>query len=464
MTLKSHSHEVRSVAFSPDGARIASGCGDNHIHIHDATTGSFIMALTGHSDGVQSVAFSPDGGRIASGSHDHTVRLWDATAGRELLKLEGHADVVHSVAFSSDGNRIASGGGYGDPIIQVWSVVTGGILLSLKGHSNCVKYVKFFPDGSRIVSGSVDRTVRIWDLASRTCVTVFEHARGFAVVISPDGSRIACDLDDLSIQIWSVSNRVSVATLQGHRDPVTSIAFSPDGSRLVSGSFDASISLWDATTGNNIATVRRLPVFMLSVVFSPDGRRIVSGGDDGTVSIWDVDGLVMNPSLDSAWDFQEFERLAFSSDGTRLASLRQNGQVQVWDSADGQHISCSTPPSSVDTRGIVMYQYELEPAALVFKTLILEASSGRLIEEEETVILEVGDSSQVPYTLEGGCLLRHDVSPPITVCILPPSYHCGVTAISSAKLDGGRGDRVAIGFARGLGPLKRELLVLDVAR
>ena len=68
-----------SVAFSPDGTRIASGSSDKTVRVWDAATGQPVgQPLTGHTDAVTSVAFSPDGTRIASGSDDSTVRLWPA--------------------------------------------------------------------------------------------------------------------------------------------------------------------------------------------------------------------------------------------------------------------------------------------------------------------------------------------------------------------------------------------------
>ena len=55
----------------------------------------------GHDNYVQSVAFSPDGKRLASASFDKTAQIWDATSGQPLgTPLEGHEDVVESVAFS----------------------------------------------------------------------------------------------------------------------------------------------------------------------------------------------------------------------------------------------------------------------------------------------------------------------------------------------------------------------------
>ena len=78
MIMEGHSNLVYSVAFSPDGAHIVSGSGDNTVRIWDATTGAEVTRMEGHSDWVQSVAFSPDGARIVSGSEDKTVRICDA--------------------------------------------------------------------------------------------------------------------------------------------------------------------------------------------------------------------------------------------------------------------------------------------------------------------------------------------------------------------------------------------------
>jgi WD40 repeat protein len=80
---------------------------DNTIKLWDTATGRETVTLKGHSKLVFSVAFSPDGNRIASGSDDNTVKLWEAIAGQETLTLKGHSDAIASVAFSPDGKRIA---------------------------------------------------------------------------------------------------------------------------------------------------------------------------------------------------------------------------------------------------------------------------------------------------------------------------------------------------------------------
>ena len=79
------------------------------MKIWDSATGKELFALKGHAGEVSSVAFSPDGQRLASASDDQTVKIWDSATGKELFALKGHAGEVMSVAFSPDGQRLASG-------------------------------------------------------------------------------------------------------------------------------------------------------------------------------------------------------------------------------------------------------------------------------------------------------------------------------------------------------------------
>lgn len=381
--------KVGAVAYSPDGARVATASG-TVVQVRDARTGAQAptpKALQ-HPSTVRAVAFTADGARLVSGDAKGVVRIWDAQTGEERPAA---APIAHGAPLSAmalgPGDLLVTGS-LKDGVVVFWDLVTGariGELPFREGARRWVSDLAFSPDGSRLAVGEVSRGApEIWDLSqlrtggARFVGTLVQGRTDAnanpdpekkmlvdALAYSPDGRWLATGDRDNTVNLWDARTGAHLKTFWGHTDPVRRLAFSPDATRLVSASGDNTVRLWETETARPLLTLAGHTKPVQDLAFSPDGKGLVTGGGDGQIRAWNVathagpvnavafnvDGsLLATGSSDnsvkvwsvpgreliadlggSAGHQKQVRQLAFSPDGKRLASAGFDKTIRVWD-------------------------------------------------------------------------------------------------------------------------------------
>jgi WD40 repeat protein len=345
---------AETVAFSPDGCRLACTSMDSTLRVWDTRTGTEVTVLRDRIGRVSTIAFCPDGRHIAGGRRHGTVSLWDVDRGEEIAVLHGHIDQVVAVAFSPDGKQIVSGSL--DGIVHVWGVQKGEAVADLYEHDSMVEVqaVAFSPDGETISACGKDGNVRTWNLRSGGVsgnvwlVYHLRHRDGItAAAFSRDGRRtVTGEYGDWTVRVWDTRTGGEIAILRGHTSTVHAVAISLDGRRIASSSTDGTVRLWDVEKKDEPVVLRGHVDKVVAVAFSPDGRRIASGSWDGTVRLWNAQTETRIPALrghqmdvDPVDRPREIVSVSFSSDGSRIATGSScDGAVRVWDEESGREI------------------------------------------------------------------------------------------------------------------------------
>ena len=309
--------QLGAVAYAPDGRTLAVGT-PSGVSLLDPSTGAVVARL---SDDAQpnALAYSPDGSLLAATTNRGTT-LWDLSTGAVRFSFPGVNDNF-SLAFTSDSKALAVGTGAG--FTAVFDVTTGQTLHRLAP-----------PAGQDISPGS-----------SPNPVAVGGNLLAVAVNVNGPGD-LSADIDLWNTTTWTFDKVLTPVT----NTAVGAVAVSPDGQDVAVGNDDGSGGVWAVSTGEQLVTLRGQTAEINTIAFSPDGTTVAAVAEDGTARTYRAARLVPDSARTVVSTDQQNEGVVISDDGRLAASWDEQtptSTVQVTDGSTGR-VVFTLPATTVE--------------------------------------------------------------------------------------------------------------------
>lgn len=261
---------------------------------------------------VTTLAWSPDGAVIATGSADGRVRLWNATNGMALRAPLRHSAAVSALAFTPAGAQLAGGGTDGQ--VQVWNL-RSGISTNLGVHSGArISALAFHPSQPEIAVASDSGAaveLGLWPVATNLPIQALVGRRGdplrtLALVYDTSGQNLRAAYADGSVQTWNLPSHDSVHATSAIKEPPLAATLAGDGVRSVWLSATGGLLLRSdqehpALGGANrfadlegddeptrLLVQKAHPTGVVALESSPSGDRCLSVGRDHTLAVWSI--------------------------------------------------------------------------------------------------------------------------------------------------------------------------------
>ncbi len=283
---------VESVAFSPDGKRLAVVGGSpgrfGEVQIWDVAKRKLTLSVHVGFDTLYGASWSHDGTKVAFGCPDNRLRAIDAKTGEQVLQQGAHTDWVHDTVFSTDDSHLVSVSRdrsvkltvvatqrFVDNITSITPGALKGGLLSVDMRPGVKD-----PKQDQIVVGGADGVPKLYHVytdkkrvigSDFNFIRAYEKMPGrvYSVCFSRDGADFAAGssyIDEKTgeqrgaARVYHVDDGKTVAKFSGRLGPVYAVAFHPNGKQVAAAGFDGMVRLFDAANGKLLVEFPAAPI------------------------------------------------------------------------------------------------------------------------------------------------------------------------------------------------------------
>jgi WD40 repeat protein len=338
---------LTALAFAPDGQLATASANFEaalwnlppYFEARDAGTATREIRPTfrefvGHAASINAIAFSSDGAWMATAGLDWQVKVWDVRTGRNLYSLTGHTGSVYAVTFYNAPTPKLATSGLDGTLRLWWGDLSGGTFGV--DYKSSITSVQYGPSG-QLAAGTKDGGVWLRDSSGDR--RIGEHALAVRrLAFNAAGDRLVSASDDGQAIVWDVNLGAQLLTLTHNETfplAINALAYSSDGQWLATGAADGVVQIWNGITGERVLQMtsgERQPQIK-AVAFSPDAAQVAAATEFGTVLVWErASGTLLYTLVEH---FGGVNALAYSVDGRLLASADDDGQIVIWEMATG---------------------------------------------------------------------------------------------------------------------------------
>ncbi len=329
-----------SVAFSPNGDRLAVSVQGSALSVWDLSAGARLLDDSGHNSFVTCAQYSPCGRVIATGSFDGSLRTWHAETGDPVWSIGWRRALVKATAFSNDGALLAASvwtcGENGRGVVHLFDPAHHSLIGQLGRDGETIHRAVWSPNGRLMATSSADKTYSVWDVDARQrCWTYHPPDDEFppavtSLAFSSDGSLLAAANENGEVRVWAPVSGKLVCVLRTETVE-TKLAFHPQGRWIacVGRGRTEGVYVWEIGRRRLSRTLRVPPNrFPVSLAFSPVGELLVGGCGNGDLVLWSAATWMLAGELPAHRGCVEC--VSFSPDGQRFVSVSSDTTGMIW--------------------------------------------------------------------------------------------------------------------------------------
>ena len=178
---------------------------DNYFNVPSKTR----YKIFAHSKQATWLAYSSQGAAVATGGGDGMIKIWDVEQGKELGNLTKQKKSISCLTFTPDDQYLISCSL--DRNIKLWKIQTQREALSFSGHSDTINACKVNYAAKCLITGASDRTIRLWDFGKGIATKTFPCTSSwFTIDTLPSETEIVSGHLDGSLKFWCAKNEEKI--------------------------------------------------------------------------------------------------------------------------------------------------------------------------------------------------------------------------------------------------------------